>query len=116
MSNFGQFVQQFSRRDFVKLLISLLFFNYSGQKTVLLPGLPPPKYSFGERVFITWFDGESEVIEFGTVVGLAYGRSFYFVSHYQSWWYFVQLDSSVKGSIDDDLSVCQYAEVEVFPQ
>jgi hypothetical protein len=107
-----QFVYKFSRREFVRSLVLLFSSQFSTFKLCFLSAVPLPKYSIGQRVFITWFDADNqlEVVEPGTIVGLAFGQEF-FPDVFLGWYYFVQLDSCPT----EFLSNCFQSEFEVFP-
>ena len=109
----------FCRRTFLSAALSFVVVPHS-KSAFLLPGVPYPRFRFGDRV-VDHFWGEDphdmtreiEFIERGTVVGLAWGKDFYYGDPaYQSWWYWVKWDNEP----DQSLTELRTAEKELKPE
>jgi hypothetical protein len=111
----------FSRRTLLTGLTGLcLVSRPQPQRQSPLPDAPPPKFWFGDRVIDRYWGEhpqdmtlEIEIIERGTVVGLAWGKDFYYYDPtYQSWWYWVKWDSEP----DEALTSLRFAEKDLEPE
>ena len=108
----------FSRRTLLTGLTGLCLVGLRQPKRQSpLPDVPPPKFWFGDRI-IDHYWGEDphdrtqeiEIIERGTVVGLAWGKDYYCGNPtHQSWWYIVKWDSEA----ENDAMCPHWAEAEL---
>lgn len=68
------------------------------QRLSPFPDVPPPKFWFDDRVIWKWWAEdpndrkyEIEMVETGTVIGLARGKNqYYWDKAYECWWYWVK--------------------------
>jgi hypothetical protein len=110
-----------SRRSFLTGLTGLyLIPQPKSQERSPLPDAPPPKFWFGDRVTWRWWvedpndrDFEIEVVETGTVIGLARGQNqYYWDKVYKSWWYWVKRDSTPDETLSEQMVVEKELELK----
>lgn len=95
------------RRTFLSAALSLIVVPKTKAPFSVPLDAPPPRFWFGDRV-VDHFWGEDpqdmtreiEFIERGTVVGLGWGKDYWYGNPaYQSWWCFVNWDSDPDGCL-----------------